>query len=196
MAKLLERPAVASPPPLSAKYRAACQLFPDDRVELIRGRIVVNDVPTWKHNKIVSRLLKQIVAKAAEEEWELGTNTKLFLGAQKDRYIPDLTVAPAEPRMWGDDEIHAGDTLLVVEVVSPSSVHDDYAIKPKEYAIAGVQAFLRIDPMEATASIHSRPAPDGYTIVVTVALGNPLEMPAPWNLTLDTAQLNVAESSG
>ncbi|MFI6536267.1 hypothetical protein ACIBHY_27730 [Nonomuraea sp. NPDC050547] len=140
MAKLLERPAVASPPPLPAKYRAACQLFPDDRGELIHGRIVVNDVPTWKHNKIVSRLLKQIVAKA--------------------------------------------------------DVHDDYAIKPKEYAIAGVQAFLRIDPMEATAGLHSGPAPDGYTIVVNVALGNPLEMPAPWNLTLDTAQLNVAESSG
>ncbi|MFI6499162.1 Uma2 family endonuclease [Nonomuraea typhae] len=191
MAKLLARPTAEDD--LLAQYRTVCTLFDPQRVELIHGRIVVNDVPTWKHNKIISRLLKQILAKATEEDWEVGTNTILFLGAQKDRYIPDLTVAPPDPKMFGDDAVHADDTILVVEVVSPSSVNDDYLTKPPAYAAGGVPAFLRIDPLKSRADLFSQPSAGGYIKHTDVKFGGEIKLPAPWNLTLDTAVFNDAE---
>ncbi|GAA0921818.1 Uma2 family endonuclease [Nonomuraea longicatena] len=176
-------------PSLLDRYRAACALFPDLRVEVVNGRIVVNEVPTWDHNKIVSRLLKQIITITVEEGWELATNTLLFLGPQADRYIPDLTVAPPHPRMWGEDAVYAEDTILVVEVVSPSSVNDDHLIKPLAYGRAGVPAFLCIDPLERRAHLYTIPGEDGYEGHNIVSLGTELKLPDPWGIVLDTGAL-------
>ncbi|MBB6351555.1 Uma2 family endonuclease [Nonomuraea muscovyensis] len=192
MAKVLERPKTehVQTLPLDQHYQAVCDLLPKHRVELIHDRIVVNEVPTWNHNKAISRLLKQIIHRATEHDWDIGTHITLFLGAQADRYIPDLTVASPEPRTWGDDQLYAADTLLVVEVVSPSSVHDDYAIKPGGYAAAGVPLFLRIDPLKGICSLMSHPSDRGvYLHHTDVAIGEPLDLPGPWKLTLDTGKL-------
>ncbi|MEU4328108.1 Uma2 family endonuclease [Nonomuraea dietziae] len=170
-------------------YRRACELFPGHRVELVNGRIVVNDGPTWAHNKIISRLLKLIISIVTDRDWEIGTNIKLFLGPQTDRYVPDLTIAPPRPRMWGDDEVYGDDTRLVVEVVSPSSVHDDHAVKPREYARAGVPLYLLIDPAQSIAILFSLPAEKGYQHRTQVEFGTALDLPEPWKLSIDTGKL-------
>ncbi|MFI6906313.1 Uma2 family endonuclease [Nonomuraea sp. NPDC050394] len=195
MAKLLARP-TAEEHPSDQHYQAACRLFPEHRVELIDGRIVVNPVPTGLHNNIIALLLFQITGFLVEKDWRPWTNIKLLLGTQNDRFIPDLVIVSKRPRMWGDDEVYADDTKLVVEVVSPSSVHDDYVTKPKAYAAAKVPVFLRIDPAKSTASLFTRPSADGYTVYVEVTMGAPLALPDPWNLILDTARLTDAETSG
>jgi Uma2 family endonuclease len=188
MAKVLERP-ITEMPTMQESYKRACELFPSHRVEFVDGRIVVNDVPTWDHNKIISRLLKLIISIVTDRDWEIGTNIKLFLGAQADRYIPDLTIVPPHPRMWGDDEVYGEDTNLVVEVVSPSSVHDDHAVKPREYARAGVPLYLLIDPAQSIAILFSLPAEKGYQHRTQVELGTALDLPEPWKLSIDTGKL-------
>ncbi|GAA2363483.1 Uma2 family endonuclease [Nonomuraea africana] len=188
MAKVLERP-ITEMPTMQESYKRACELFPGYRVELVNGRIVVNDVPTGDHNDIISNLLMQIISVVAANGWKLWTNIKLFLGPQADRYIPDLTIVPRNPRMWGDDEVYGDDTHLVVEVVSPSSGHDDHAIKPREYARAGVPLYLLIDPAQDLAVLFSLPAEKGYQQKTQVDLGKALDLPAPWDLSLDTAKL-------
>ncbi|MGV9308822.1 MULTISPECIES: Uma2 family endonuclease [unclassified Nonomuraea] len=170
-------------------YQQICDLLPDHRVEVVDGRIVVSDVPTWDHSKIVSRLLKLIFSVITEHDWEFGELVKLFLGPQADRYIPDLTVVPGDPRTWGDDQIYAQDTNLVVEVVSPSSVNDDHVVKPREYAKAGVPLYLLIDPARAVVVLFSLPGASGYAQRTQIALGKPLELPQPWALTIDTGKL-------
>jgi len=41
----------------------------------------------------------------------------------------------------------------------------------------------------AKARLLSRPGDDGYDHEVEVKLGEPLELPGPWSLTLDTSRL-------
>ncbi|MEU7892511.1 Uma2 family endonuclease [Nonomuraea sp. NPDC049152] len=188
MAKVLEGPTTEKPTMLES-YERACDLFPDYRVEVVNGRIVVNDVPTGLHNDIVSNLLLQIVAVVAANGWKLWTNIKIFLGPQADRYIPDLTVVPRDPRMRGPDEVQGDVTELVVEVVSPSSVNDDHVVKPREYAKATVSLYLLIDPEQGIAVLFSSPAGGSYQQRVQVALGAPLDLPEPWKLTIDTGLL-------
>ncbi|WP_157250863.1 Uma2 family endonuclease [Nonomuraea typhae] len=192
MAKLLARPTAAEDD-LLAQYRTVCTHFDPQRVELIHGRIVVSPMPTGLHNNIIALLLFQLTGFLMERDWRPWTNIKLFMGTQTDRFIPDLVVVSKRPRMWGQDEVYADDTHLVVEVVSPSSVNDDYHDKPAAYAAAGVPLFLRIDPIKSTADLFALPAEGAFTHHTEVTFGAGLALPAPWNLTLDTAVFNDAE---
>ncbi|MFI0419396.1 Uma2 family endonuclease [Spongiactinospora sp. 9N601] len=189
MAKVLDRPEA---PPASAnetiydRYARVCELLPDMRVELHDDRIVVTDMPTVKHSTVVWLLLKQLFALVGERGWLAWTGPKLFFGPQDDRYIPDLVIAPPEHRMWGEDHVYAEDTLLVVEVVSPSSSHDDHKLKPATCARGKVPLYLVIDTYEQRVRLLSDPGEKGYATETEAAFGEPLELPEPWRLTLDT----------
>jgi Uma2 family endonuclease len=171
------------------RYRAVCDLFPELRVELIGGRVVVNDVGTWQHNTVISRLLFQIVDIAADHGWAIWPNITVFLESQADRYVPDLTVVPPDPLLEGDDAVHGSSTLLLVDVVAAGSAYDDHVIKPKSYALAGAPLYLVIDPFQQRVKLHSEPRDKGYAGETTVSAGKTLAMPYPWDCVLDTGRL-------
>ncbi|GLX02481.1 Uma2 family endonuclease [Microtetraspora sp. NBRC 16547] len=192
MAKVLVEPTTSSETDradLYRRYHETCAMHPDRRVEFIDGRIVVREVPTGEHNDVISRLILQIASIVADRGWGLWTNIKLFLGAQVDRYVPDLTIVPKNRRMWGDDEVYGDSTLLIVEVVSKSSVRDDHVVKPRNCALAGVPLYLVIDTFKGVARLMSEPGEKGYQHQVEVTLGKPLPLPEPWDLAIDTAKL-------
>ncbi len=167
----------------------ARSLLPGHRVELIDGRIVVNDAPTRRQTELVATLLKLLADKVVEQGWTVHTDITVFLGARADRYVPDLVVVPRGPRMRGAGEVHGEDTHLVVDVVAACSVHDDRVTKPREHARAGVPLHLVVDPEAGTATLHSLPADEGYRRHVRADLGTPVQLPEPWALTLDTRSL-------
>lgn len=123
--------------------------------------------------------------------WRIWNDITLFLGPQRDRYRPDLTVVPAEPKMWAKDHIHADQVLLVVEVVSESSVTDDHQVKPRRYAAGGVPLCLVVDVFARKVRLLSQPSDGGYQQETDVVLGRPIDLPEPWKLTLDTAALTA-----
>jgi Uma2 family endonuclease len=174
---------------LETLFRRICDMWEKTRVEIVDGRIVVNPVPTGEHNDIVFQLLRQLISVVHERGWKIWTDITLYMGPQKGRFRPDLTVVPREPRMWGKDHIHADDALLVVEVVSVSSVIHDHEVKPQCYAEAGVPLCLVIDTFTRKVRLHSQPGEEGYEREVDVAFGRPIDLPEPWGLTLDTAAL-------
>ncbi|ACZ90695.1 Uma2 family endonuclease [Streptosporangium roseum] len=191
MAKVLDRP-TADPPhedlrdELARRLPEMCESLPDRRVELINGRIVVRELPTDSHNDIVFWLITQLVGIVTERGWKIWPDIKLHLGPQADRYRPDLTVVPPNPRMWDKNEVYGDVTLLVVEVVSPSSSNDDHVIKPQGCAQAGVPLYLVVDAFDEQVRLLSRPSQKGYQREVIVKLGGSLDLPEPWNLTIDT----------
>jgi Uma2 family endonuclease len=96
---------------------------------------------------------------------------------------------PPNPTLWGNDHVFGKETILVAEVVSPSSAHDDHKTKPRGCARGGVPLYLVIDAFAGKVRLLSRPAESGYGCEVEVKLGEPLDLPDPWNLTLDTSRL-------
>ncbi|GAA3005247.1 Uma2 family endonuclease [Streptosporangium longisporum] len=193
MAKTLDRreakPMSANHQELERHYQRTCDQWPDRKVEIINGRIVVRELPTLTHARIITRLLLQLAPFATEQGWDPVCDIKIFFGVQKDRYRPDLLVLPKSPRLWDDENVYAEETLLVVEVVSPSSRNDDHVVKPENCAIAGVPLYLVIDAFQNIARLLSHPGERGYQQQHQVTLGEPLELPAPWNLTIDTGRL-------
>ncbi|MFF0307971.1 Uma2 family endonuclease [Streptosporangium sp. NPDC004379] len=191
MAKALERPAAesAQEDDLEKFLPEMQERWPDRRVELINGRIVVRELPSRTHNTIVFWILGQIFGFVTERGWLIWNDIMLHLGTQSDRYRPDLTIVPAEPRMWDQNEVHGDSTLLVVEVVSSSSSNDDHVVKPRNCGRAGVPLYLVIDTFQKQIRLLSGPGEAGYTQEVVIKFGAFLDLPAPWDLTIDTSKL-------
>ncbi|MEO3887570.1 Uma2 family endonuclease [Nonomuraea sp. B5E05] len=175
--------------PLEERFRTARDLFPEYRVETVKGRIVVNESGTWQHNTILFRLLLQLAGAAAGRGWEIWPNITVYLGEHADRYVPDLTVVPASPRMHEEHAVHGDATLLLADVVSAGSGYDDYYVKPCGYAPAGVPLYLVIDPFQRSVKLFCDPSRGTYATEIVVAAGEPLPLPDPWGLAVDTARL-------
>ncbi|MEV4376972.1 Uma2 family endonuclease [Streptosporangium sp. NPDC049644] len=194
MAKVLDRPTERPPQEdlrdeLVRRLPEMCEQWPDRRVELINGRIVVRELPTNSHNDIVFWILTQLLGTVTEHGWKIWNDIKIHLDPQAERYRPDLTVVPRNPRMWDKNEVYGDVTLLVVEVVSPSSVNDDHVVKPQNCALAGVPLYLVIDAFDEQIRLLSSPSPKGYQQENIVKFGGSLKLPEPWNLTIDTDEL-------
>jgi Uma2 family endonuclease len=174
---------------LEERYQELNDQYPDRKVELIDDRIVAREVPTTDHADIIFGLLLQLMPLVRERGWKIWNDVALFLGPQLGRYRPDLLVVPPDPTLWGKDHVFGKDTLLVVEVVSKSSSLDDHEVKPRGCALGKVPLYLVIDTFADRVRLLSRPGEKGYAHEVEVRLGEPLELPDPWSLTLDTSVL-------
>jgi Uma2 family endonuclease len=87
---------------------------------------------------------------------------------------------------------------MALEVVSASSIEDDYRLKPGEYAKARVPLYLIIDPMQAPCRVALLADPTlvdpeaglyDYQEEFQVKAGEPLKLPEPFGIALDTAAL-------
>ncbi|MBB4937029.1 hypothetical protein FHR32_001334 [Streptosporangium album] len=65
----------------------------------------------------------------------------------------------------------------------------DHVVKPRNCAAADVPLYLVIDAFKNQVRLLSRPSETGYAHETLVKLGDPLDLPAPWNLTIDTGKL-------
>ncbi|GAT67543.1 restriction endonuclease [Planomonospora sphaerica] len=174
---------------LERLYREDCERHHDRKVEIINGRIVVRELPTSGHADIIYQLTIQLIPLLTKRGWKIWQDIKIFLHPQLDRYRPDITVVPPGPKMWDDENVWGNETLLVVEVVSPSSVEDDHVTKPRNCALAGVPLYLVIDPFKRVTRLLSHPSQTGYRQRLEIPIGGLLELPAPWNFTIDTGTL-------
>ncbi|WP_308425903.1 Uma2 family endonuclease [Actinokineospora fastidiosa] len=121
-------------------------MLPEDRgerVELDDGSLLVSPAPSIPHQRVERRVLVGIDA-ALPPTMEVFTGVNVLLN-MSTMLIPDLAVVDA----CGRDALffEAGDVLMVVEIVSPSSRATDRNRKRKLYAEAGIQHYVVIDPL-------------------------------------------------
>jgi Putative restriction endonuclease len=88
-------------------------------------------------------------------------------------------------------ELLAPGVLLAAEVVSPSSRRRDREVKPRAYAQGGVALYLLVDRFAKppAVTLFSQPGADGYGRRRTAGAGEPLRLPRPFGIALDTARL-------
>jgi Uma2 family endonuclease len=165
--------------------------LPGHRVELIDGQIVVSPVASRRHSVAIDRLIKQLFNVTLEHSWEFHTNLTVHVPATRERLIPDLMVAPADAPAYDDNELLASGVLLVAEVVSPSTRRRDRVAKPRAYGQGGVPLYLLIDEFADPPAVilSSQPGEHGYERSQAAQAGQPLELPEPFGLSLDTKLL-------
>jgi Uma2 family endonuclease len=162
------------------------------RAEIIDGALIVSPIPVIWHEKVCQWLLLSFLEACDANYWFGDSAGEIELPPTVDVICPDFMIlrdASTVPDLESTRPLDR--VLLTAEVISSSSIERDRVVKPRACALAGIPLYLLVDRFTKPVriSLHSRPGKDGSTDVTTVAAGEKLRLPAPFNLTLDTASL-------
>jgi Uma2 family endonuclease len=140
-----------------AAFLAWTEAQPDDRYELVNGEIVAMTRDTVRHNRTKAaawRALDDAVRAAGLSCVVLVDGVGVAIGDNTVR-IPDVLVqCGTEP---DPDSVLIESPLIVVEVVSPSSEHDDTDVKLVDYfSVASIHHYLIIFSEKRVIVHHQR----------------------------------------
>jgi Uma2 family endonuclease len=148
-------------------------LFENERVELLRGALVVMSPQSWQHATTIQWLNEQFVR---------GIDASLVVRPQlpyaADEWSepePDLAIVRRDPALRD----HPHEALLVIEVAA-TSLRKDRLLKTGIYAAAGVPEYWIVNLEEMVVEVHTRPSGDRYTHVEVLRDGDvlrPLSVP-------------------
>ncbi len=123
-------------------------------VELSEGRLIVPEMPTTLHQRIIVKLLRKMADFVDDNELgEVGVAAlpvRLWKGKIRE---PDIIFMSDEHKdrieigCWGVPD-------LAVEVISKSNEDTDRIEKFSEYAKAGIQEYWIVEPEERTIEIY------------------------------------------
>ncbi|WP_407521027.1 Uma2 family endonuclease [Lacibacter sp. MH-610] len=132
----------------------------EERVELIRGRIMKMTAPNRKHQEVAGELFTQF------KNYLKGKSCKVYVAPfdvrlpkraeTNDTNIytvvqPDICVVCDEQKL--DDKGCMGAPDLVVEILSPGNSKKEIRIKHELYEEAGVKEYWIVNPVEENAAV-------------------------------------------
>ncbi|MEE1751855.1 Uma2 family endonuclease [Streptomyces sp. SP18CS02] len=168
-------------------------MFPGYRTEIVEGAIVMS--PVKPHHAQTIRRVWNALESQASQEWGFISDVAVPFDADNE-FCPDLAVIPKAEERKNLSAYPPDLVELAVEVVSPSSVRNDYEVKDRAYARRGIAHYLIFDPYKAHCVTLWNPGPDGYRgrdvipyggeIVVETGIGK---------FTIGTADLPVDPSA-
>ncbi|MEU0411257.1 Uma2 family endonuclease [Streptomyces griseorubiginosus] len=161
------------------------------RFEFINGRIGVKKVADGDHDTILVWLSKRCMQ--ARPDLDLYQGRGLRVEKYRDgRTRPDAVLVPEEHFAGHGEWADPSGVLMVVEVTSYDADTDrrDRREKPVAYGAAGILFYLLIDRDSCTVMLYSDPDPEvGYRECRKVPFGDPLLLPEPLGIELDTEKL-------
>lgn len=121
----------------------------DNRYELVRKQLKLMNPPTLLHIRIAKFLERQFDLEIAKlgYPWEAFREVGQQTESDSAR-LPDVLVIPQEvaESLMDCSAVLQVPSLLVVEIVSPSSSRDDYKEKLAEYQALGIHEYWVVDP--------------------------------------------------
>ncbi|MFI6410681.1 Uma2 family endonuclease [Streptomyces sp. NPDC050585] len=164
-------------------------MFPGHRTEIVEGNIMVSPLRPF-HNETILMVWAQLNQQPAPE-WGLVSDVAFPFSGEFE-FCPDLALIPAAEKNRNRSAYSPDLIELVIEVVSPSSVRNDYEVKDRQYAARGIGHYLILDPCKGHIATRWNPGPEGYRgrdllpyggkVVVDTGIGR---------LTIDTSGLPV-----
>lgn len=108
--------------------------------EIERGK----PMPSFNHAKIQLRIGQQLL-NTYEDQFDI--LSELSLEAPNLPSVPDISIFPAKPSDWLDDEIKVSEIpLTVVEILSPSQTVTELTNKAKAFFATGVKSYWLVQP--------------------------------------------------
>ncbi|MFJ8546390.1 Uma2 family endonuclease [Streptomyces sp. NPDC093586] len=160
------------------------------RLEFIRGKVVVKPMPDGNHSEIVA-WLQRLCMQHRPDLWLHAERGLMTEGYRKGRARADGVLVP-RGAFKGHGEWSAPDgALMAVEVTSWDSdaAQRDRVDKPDGYAAAGIPVYLLIDRDNCSVVVFDQPDNGHYQHEEKLPFGATVQLPAPVDITLDTAPL-------
>ncbi|MFE0181700.1 Uma2 family endonuclease [Streptomyces olivaceus] len=160
------------------------------RAELIEGELILTPPPDGTHEHCISRVVSQVLRRSRVDMQISGHKGLTLKNADcrpLDHVIPDCTFVPRKLRLFrgAPPWMPCEGVSLVLEVTSPGP-RTDREIKHRCYARGALPLYLLVDREASAITLFSDPESDVYRRHRTVALGEPLALPAPFSFDLDT----------
>jgi len=152
-------------------------LEPDERVELLEGRIVVRPRESPEHQAAVGCVHRELGASYA---WSAGFWIRMAATTAVDEYSlpePDPSVLRGVPSDFVMRHPRGRETILTVEVAL-ASVPRDRGQKAGIYARAGCPVYWVLDLVRRELVVHKEPREDGtWASVRTYRAGETVALP-------------------
>ncbi|MGI5281849.1 Uma2 family endonuclease [Nonomuraea polychroma] len=161
--------------------------FPDDgnRYELFDGSLLISPLPTVRHQAAISGAMRVLYdASPPDLEPLMTVNVR---ASERDCYIPDLVVVPAEAISSVELMLSPGHVRLIGEVVAATTQGRDRALKVLAYAAAGIPLYWRIEPDEGPTLYVYELDGDTYGPPMAYHAGTTVTLTAPYLLSFDPA---------
>ncbi|MCD0448996.1 Uma2 family endonuclease [Actinocorallia sp. API 0066] len=159
------------------------------QAELIDGEIIVAPSGTPLHWLLIWALIKQF---DGDDRWQCVAEQTLAHPRHQDRPEPDFLLYPAPiPRSAYQAPLSAEQVPFVAEILSRRNADNDVIKKPRLYARFGIPLYLVVDPFTGKCTLHLSPGGSGYREQRTTAFGDPIDLPDPVALTLDTTAFDT-----
>ncbi|GAA5058802.1 Uma2 family endonuclease [Streptomyces similanensis] len=158
------------------------------KVEIIEGIITVSPAPAPRHN-VIAELIQRRLYSVIPGDWGIYQTLAMAVPSRLGMLVPDLVVAPRSQCVESDTHVSAVVAELVVEVTSKSNARHDRISKPAAYATAGIPFYLLVDrwaPDGPATTLYGEPRGDVYRPLATAKFGEPIKLPAPFDLVIDT----------
>jgi Uma2 family endonuclease len=134
-------------------------MFDDERVELLRGQVVVMTPVDSAHNTSVARLAKALTLGLGYRAEVRGQSS--FVAEEESEPLPDVSVLPPG-NYWDHNPAQA---FLLIEVAD-TSLRKDRDIKSRLYAEAGVPEYWIVDLVGRAIEVYRQPDQGEYRSVV------------------------------
>ncbi|MEU6131494.1 Uma2 family endonuclease [Saccharopolyspora sp. NPDC047091] len=167
--------------------RSRTALPPGWRSEAIDGRMVLSPPPEPGHELIADSVVRCLYAVLPSRLVVLRDPVVLVQDGPCV-LVPDLAVVPRD-RAGGDPAETGAHALLAAEIAVRGGTGSGRGAKLRAYAAADVPLHLRIDryaPNGPTTTLFSEPAGEAYRESHAVPFGKPLDLPSPFDVTLET----------
>ncbi|WP_217161794.1 Uma2 family endonuclease [Streptomyces sp. AC512_CC834] len=164
------------------------------KVEIIEGIVTVSPAPAVPHHVVAARIHRRLYS-VIPEDWRVFQTLAIAVPSRLGMLIPDIVVTELPDHTESDTHIPAALAELVVEVTSKSNARHDRISKPAAYATAGIPLYLLVDrwaPGGPTATLYGEPKEDVYRVLSAAKFGDPLTLPAPFDLVIDTGEFPEA----
>lgn len=122
-----------------------------DKVEFINGEVIFNSPVKLEHNKAGALLFKLLHTYISMKDIGFAGVEKILISLTRNDYEPDICFFKKSiSDNFNPKQMQFPAPDFVVEVVSPSSEHNDRVIKFEDYAAHGIMEYLIIDPEKKT----------------------------------------------
>ncbi|MFI2257824.1 Uma2 family endonuclease [Streptomyces tubercidicus] len=158
-------------------------------VEIVDGVVTVAPPRGITQNVIVCKLQRSLYC-AMPDDWGAYQKLGLALPAGHGISVPHLVVAPEAALSANRHVTPASAAELVVEIASVASAVHARVQKPAGYACAGVPFYLLVDQWARggpAVTLYGEPEGHTYRTLSAVKFGEPIQLPAPFEVAVDTA---------
>ncbi|KOU55847.1 hypothetical protein ADK57_43155 [Streptomyces sp. MMG1533] len=165
------------------------------KAEIIRGNIVVSPWSKGYYTRVMNLVCKQLDPHLPDGHLISQAPLLFVFPGVENAYGPDIHAAHEQTLETASNRLDGEALSFVAELTSPSTRDDDLTDKVETYGKVGVPVYLILDMQEEQATVLWTPSAKGYEARLTKPFGEKLDIPAPFDCTLDTTGFQAPPES-